>query len=209
MKPLLMMFLAVLVVAAPASAATFTLTQISSVGAVTMSGSIRISDAAYASGLALSQTHVTAPVDWSAQGIEALAFSASAPDVVSGRPPRTLAPQLADLVPLAEPGRGVPFPAYWSLVLTSAPGATPTGSFRYVTTESDMYLTFNGAATTGGFNTDAPVVDCRVNGVCRIAGVFALDQTPAPGTTVPEPVSGVLLAAGVLAYVTRRRLIAE
>lgn len=198
----LMLAALVLVLSAPVSAATFVFTQTGSLpapGSVAVSGSLSLTDVGFANGISISRTNLSEQANWLALGLEHFAFSATAtrsnlPGLVSDTFQFDLS-QFVQILPL-----NFQFPITWSLRLTSAPGAAPTGEIRYNTPESDLTLVLNGAASSAHFNTDRPVQDCNRDGGCRATGDFA------QGSSVPEPGTLALFASALIGYVARRRV---
>lgn len=212
MKPLCAATLAAALFAPPAFAdVIFDFTQTGSTppGVVTASGSLSLSDAAFADGINVSRRSsppagVGPLVDLNGTGITALSFAVTAAPAASspGGVPVSLVAGFADFTSLAN--------AIWSVTLTSSPSGAPTGTIRFGDLSSDFVFNLAGSASSGGFNTDAPN-PCNRTGACTFTGVFGSSSGAGSGSTaVPEPASLALLGAaagalGVAGGLRRRR----
>lgn len=182
-KPVVALLLALLWSAPAQAAVLFSFTQTGSTppGAVTASGELEISDAAFTSGLNVSRSYPSgaAPFDLSGTGITDLTFSAG--NLTAGFVDFVAGPLL-----------------FWEVTLTSAPSGVPSGSIRFNNSESDFLFSLNGSASTGSYNTDRAEPPCNQTGACTFTGTFAPVAIPAPGTVA-------LLGLGIAALAIGRR----
>ena len=199
MKPFCAAVLAAGLFAPPAFAdVIFDFTQTGSTppGVVTASGSLSLSDAAFADGINVSRragppAGVGPLVALTGTGITALSFAVRATPVASGPGGVSigLAAGFADFTSLAN--------VSWSVDLTSLPSGAPAGTIRFNDLSSDFVFNLAGSASSGSFNTDGPN-PCNRTGTCGFTGAFGSASGPGAGSTaVPEPASLALLGGAV------------
>ncbi len=176
--PAMLAILAMLAGGPAQASVTFLFVQTGSTppGSVLTTGALILSDAAYASGISVSGSHLSPQVDWNAVGIQGMEF------FVNGQ-----SFSLADLVP--QP----PAPPFslvsWNVILTSTPFAVPTGQIYFNDSNYDVGYGLAGAASGGRYNADFGPAPCNITGSCAFTGDFR---------RVPEPVSLGLFAGALL-----------
>ncbi len=171
-----------------------TATGSSPAGVLQVSGSLALSNAAFASGVTISRRFFfgsqSTPPDLSGTGVTAIDFKAVEADAP---PDASLNATYTDFA-AGNPAVG----PFWAVDLESSPGGIPTGQVLFNNTASDFTFALGSPASSGLFNSDAGnPASCGRTGVCQFAGTWR--------QVVPEPATIALLGFGFLSLLGIRQ----
>jgi hypothetical protein len=173
---------------------TFTETGSSPAGVLDVSGSLGLSNAAFASGVTINREFFfgsqSTPPNLTGTGITSIAFKVVETDAP---PEASVSATYPDFV-AGNPATG----PFWVVDLASSAGGVPTGQVLFNNTASDFTFDLGSPGSSGSFNSDAGnPASCGRTGVCHFTGIWQ--------QVVPEPATIGLLGFGLLSLLGIRQ----